>query len=432
MKISIGVKSDVGRVREANEDSYLVHEPLFVVADGMGGHIAGDVASSTAVETIKQQSSDASPDDMETLARLVRNANSQIWERAQGDPTLRGMGTTCTLLLLDGAKAHFAHVGDSRAYLLRGSALTQITEDHSLVGRMVKEGRLTVEEAENHPQRSIITRALGVDSEVEVDLLTVDLEAGDRILMCSDGLSSMIDSGAMTTALTQADDPQAAADRLVELANDAGGEDNITVVVLDILDTNDGARANPGRQRNDTLESAPPSSASSSPSSAEMTGAVMAPAATSPPREQVAQSPPPSGSDGGDEGYDERPARTWPRKLVLALVVVAVLGAAAFFGGSYLLRNSWYVGVNEDGFVTVYEGIPEEIAGLTLAKEIEVTDIQSDALPDFLADNLADGIKKDSLEEARAQISTIEDQVADDARRDRQRGRESNDPNAKD
>ncbi|MGH2789902.1 MAG: Stp1/IreP family PP2C-type Ser/Thr phosphatase, partial [Actinomycetota bacterium] len=229
MKVNIGAKSDVGRVREANEDSYLVHEPLFVVADGMGGHIAGDVASSTAVKTIEKQSSDASAEDMETLARLVRSANSQIWEKAQGDPTLKGMGTTCTLLLLDGAKAHFAHVGDSRAYLLRGDVLTQITEDHSLVGRMVKEGRLTVEEAENHPQRSIITRALGVDSEVEVDLLTVDLDAGDRILMCSDGLSSMIDSEAMTAALTQTDDPQAAADRLVSLANDAGGEDNITV-----------------------------------------------------------------------------------------------------------------------------------------------------------------------------------------------------------
>lgn len=431
MKVNIGAKSDVGRVRAANEDSYLVHEPLFVVADGMGGHIAGDVASSTAIEAIKNQSADASPDDMETLARLVRSANSQIWEKAQGDTTLKGMGTTCTLLLLDGPKAHFAHVGDSRAYLLRGNDLTQITEDHSLVGRMVKEGRLTVEEAENHPQRSIITRALGVDSEVEVDLLTVDLDAGDRILMCSDGLSSMIDSEAMTTALSQTNDPQAAADRLVALANDAGGEDNITVVVLDIVDTNDGARANRSWKRNDTPETATPTPATPAPSSAEMTGAVMAPPATSPPREQLEHGPPHTG-DAEDERYDERPARTWPRKLVLALVVVALLGAGAFFGGSYLLRNSWYVGVNEDGFVTVYEGIPEEIAGLTLAKEIEVTDIQSDALPDFLADNLVDGIKKDSLEEARAQISTIEDQVADDARRDRQRDRKSNDPNAKD
>ena len=121
MKVTVGAKTDVGRVREANEDSFLLNDPLFVVADGMGGHVAGDVASSTAVETIKKQSSsDASADDMETLARLVSQRNSQIWEKAQGDPTLRGMGTTCTLLLLDVAKAHFAHVGDSRAYLLRG------------------------------------------------------------------------------------------------------------------------------------------------------------------------------------------------------------------------------------------------------------------------------------------------------------------------
>jgi serine/threonine protein phosphatase PrpC len=420
VNVQVGAKSDVGRVRQANEDSYLLDEPLFVVADGMGGHIAGDVASSTAVETIEKQSSEASPDDMETLVRLVRSANSRIWEKAQGDPTLKGMGTTCTLLLLDGARAHFAHVGDSRAYLLRGNTLTQVTEDHSLVGRLVKEGRLTLEEAENHPQRSIITRALGVDPEVEVDLLTVDLAPGDRIVMCSDGLSSMIGSDAMTTALTQTDDPQAAADRLVELANEAGGEDNITVVVLDILDTNGGAKADGGWKRNDTLETAPPS-APSVPSSSEMTGAVMAPA---PPREQVAQQPPPA-YDADDEGYDEHPARTWPRKLVLALVVVAVLGVAAFFGGRYLLRNSWYVGVNDDGFVTLYEGIPEEIAGLTLDKEIEVTDIRPGTLPDFLADNIADGIKKDSLEEARQQISTIEDQAeADDAQR--------NNTNAKD
>ncbi|MGH2790948.1 MAG: BofC C-terminal domain-containing protein, partial [Actinomycetota bacterium] len=243
-------------------------------------------------------------------------------------------------------------------------------------------------------------------------------------------LSSMIDSEAMTAALTQTDDPQAAADRLVSLANDAGGEDNITVVVLDIVD-NGSSKANPGWKRNDTLETAAPSPATPVPSSAEMTGAVIAPPASSPPREQEAQRLPPSRRED-DEGYDERPARTWPRKLVLALVAVALLGAAAFFGGSYLLRNSWYVGINEDGFVTVYEGIPEEIAGLTLSKEIEVTDIQSDSLPDFLAENVADGIKKDSLEEARQQISTIEDQVADDARRDRQRDRKSNDTNAKD
>lgn len=431
MNVKIGAKTDVGRVREVNEDSYLVHEPLFVVADGMGGHTAGDVASSTAIDTIKGRSSTANPEDMETLAELVRGANAQIWEKANSDPTLRGMGTTCTLLLLDGAKAHFAHVGDSRSYLLRGDTLTQLTEDHTLVGRMVKEGRLTEEEAENHPQRSVITRALGVDSEVEVDLFSVDVAAGDRLLICSDGLSSMIDSDAIKNALTEESEPQSAAERLIEFANEAGGEDNVTVVVLDFDGA--GGKATAAWKREDTLDSPPPTAPNkdtSTPSSSEMTlapGSAGAPAtaADSPDRSTDTSTP------RHDESHDEHPARTWPRKLVAALVVLALLAAALFFGGRYLLSNSWYVGVNEDGLVTVYEGIPEEIAGLSLRVEREVTDIKADDLPDFVATNVADGIKKDSLEDAEQQISDFEQQV-DTVEQRRARERERNTGDAKD
>ena len=407
MSYRIGVKTDVGRRREVNEDSFLVHEPLFVVADGMGGHVAGDIASSTAIDTIKEQSSSARAEDPNTLAALVLAANSRIWEKAEGDSTLRGMGTTCTLLLLDSSKAQFAHVGDSRAYLLRGGTLTQITEDHTLVGRMVKEGRLSADDAERHPQRSIVTRALGVDSEVEVDLLTVDVVEGDRILICSDGLSSMIDFDTIASLLTQESDPQVAAERLVDAANEAGGEDNITVVIVDIgAEDSQGAGASTESRRESTAES-PGSIAGSAaaPSSSELTyaGAVAAP----PEPERREEQPTPT----RDETHDEPPARRWPRKLVVALVIVLLLGAAAFFGVRYLLGNSWYVGVNDDGFVTVYEGIPEEIAGLSLNEEVEVSDLRATQLPDFLAANVTDGIKKDSLEDAQSHVAILEEQV---------------------
>ena len=411
-----------------------MHEPLFVVADGMGGHVAGDIASSTAVDTIKEESSSANAQDMNTLARLVLGANSRIWEKAQSDPTLRGMGTTCTLLMLDSSTAHIAHVGDSRAYLLRGGELTQVTEDHTLVGRMVKEGRLSADEAEKHPQRSIVTRALGVDSEVEVDLMTVDLREGDRILICSDGLSSMIDSDTIASILREESDPQVAADRLVDAANEAGGEDNITVVIVDITsDESPGAGATATSKRANTAES--PGSVpnpTTAPSSSEMTyaggGAIAAPPEVDQSREERVDTT-------RDEDHDERPARIWPRKLVVALVVVVLLGVGAFFGVGYLLGNSWFVGVNDEGFVTVYEGIPEEIASFNLSEEIEVSDIRLTELPDFLSANVADGIKKDSLEDARTQIANLEEQVEADERRDqrnRQRDRNSTNDNAKD
>ena len=434
MNYRIGTKTDVGRRREVNEDSFLVHEPLFVVADGMGGHVAGDIASSTAVDTIKEESASANAQDMNTLAQLVLGANSRIWEKAQSDPTLRGMGTTCTLMMLDSSTAHIAHVGDSRAYLLREGKLTQVTEDHTLVGRMVKEGRLSEGEAEKHPQRSIVTRALGVDSEVEVDLMTVDLQEGDRILICSDGLSSMIDSDTIASILREESDPQGAAERLVDAANEAGGEDNITVVIIDITNADSpGAGATATSKRADTAES--PGSVpnpTTAPSSSEMTytegGAIAAPPEADQRREERVDTT-------RDEDHDERPERAWLRKLVVALVVVVLLAIGAFFGVGYLLANSWYVGVNKDGFVTVYEGIPEEIASLNLSEEIEVTDIRASQLPDFLSDNLSSGIKKDSLEDARTQITNLESQVEDNEQRrerNRQRDRNRTNDNAED
>jgi protein phosphatase len=370
MNVAVGAKSDVGQVREANEDSYLVDEPLFVVADGMGGHIAGDVASSTAVSVISGNAATATAENLETLAELVRSANKAIWEKAGEDPNLRGMGTTCTLMLVDNSRAHFAHVGDSRAYLMRGGELSQITEDHTLVERMVKEGRLKPEEAESHPQRSIITRALGVDSDVEVDLMSLDLQPGDRIVLNSDGLSSMISDEAIAGPLREETDPQVASERLVELANQAGGEDNVTVVIVDVTDQKRPAAATAVRR---------------SPVSAER---------PAPPAQAVAK-------------------RTWPKKLALTLLIVALLAAGGFFAGNAYLNSQWYIALNDDNVVTIFNGVDGEVLGYSLSSVSEVSDppIAAADLPESERESVKDGLTVDSEEEAQDKLKSLRDQA---------------------
>jgi protein phosphatase len=375
MKITVGVRTDVGRVRSANEDSYLAKEPIFVVADGMGGHLAGDVASSTAVSTIEGHLTEAVPDQPDSFATLVRGANRAIWEKAQSDSALRGMGTTCTLLYLDDATAHIAHVGDSRAYRLRDGALEQLTEDHTLVARMVREGKLAPEDADHHPQRSIITRALGVDADVSVDLLAVELHPGDRLLLCSDGLSSMIKESVIADVLGGEADPQATADTLVDRANEAGGEDNVTVVIIDVGE---------------------PSSESDSSATASV-----APAPPEPPAR--ADTP---GELPPEVRVSRRPRR-WFRRLT-GLLMLGALGTAAVWAADYTLEHSWFVGVNDDGLVTIYRGIPEEIAGISFRKEHEVSDVALADLPEWKRADVRNEMKFDSLDGARSNITNLE------------------------
>jgi protein phosphatase len=383
MNVTVGAKTDVGQVRQANEDSYLVHEPLFVVADGMGGHIAGDVASSTAVSVISGNATTASAENLETLAELVRAANKAIWEKAGEDPNLRGMGTTCTLMLIDNTKAHFAHVGDSRAYLMRNGQLSQITEDHTLVGRMVKEGKLKPEEAENHPQRSIITRALGVDADVEVDLLSLDLAVGDRIILNSDGLSSMISDDEIANAVREEADPQAASERLVELANHAGGEDNVTVVVVDITDQRPAAAT--AISRSPTVEAQAPTQGDGVASSPQGGGAAAAPAAEMSTR------------------------RTWPRKLILGVAVLAILLVGGFFAFKWYLDQQFFVGLNEDDVVTIFQGVEGSFLGMELSSEVSVSDppIGLSDLPETQQDTVTDGLEADSEEAARDEVAKL-------------------------
>jgi serine/threonine protein phosphatase PrpC len=372
VKVTVGVRSDVGRVREGNEDSYLATDPLFVVADGMGGHIAGDVASSTAVEVISNERDSVDVDDADTLTAIVRHANSAIWEKAQEDPSLQGMGTTCTLLMIEQDRARLAHVGDSRAYLLRDEELSQLTEDHTLVGRMVREGRLSAEEAERHPQRSVITRALGVDSDIDVDIVSLQLEAKDRLLLCSDGLTSMVGHDVIRSTLAEEADPQRAADRLVDIANRAGGEDNVTVVVVDV-DGGPGGDAPAEARSDEAVESSPPP-------------------------------PPPE-----PEIVKARSRGRWKRRLVGGVLVLALVAAGGYLLARSLLNNSFFVGVNEEGMVTIFRGIPDEVAGLDLRQEEQTTELLLTDLPPFLRDDVEEGrIKTDTLEDAEQRVSTLE------------------------
>jgi protein phosphatase len=278
------------------------------------------------------------------------------------------------MMLVDGTTAQIAHVGDSRAYLLRAGELRQVTEDHTLVGRMVSEGRLRAEEAQHHPQRSIITRALGVDSDVDVDVVSVELQDGDRLLLCSDGLSSMIEPSEIGDALASDPDPQNVADSLVEQANAAGGDDNITVVVVFA------GVAQPG--------TTPPATADK----------VAGPRADTDPEAD-------STYHRAVEVTPKR--RRWPRRVAVGIVVLALLVGTAYGATRYALSNSWFVGVNDDGRVAIYRGIPDEIAGMSLKEEHDTSGVELESLPDFRRDEVKRGIPVDSLAEAEETVTNL-------------------------
>src|SRR5947199_1485895 len=231
---SYAVASDTGRKRRRNEDSYVVAPPLFAVADGMGGAQAGEVASKLAAAALEETDS-GSLHGEERLVSLIQEANRRVHERASADPATSGMGTTMTVALVEGDVVTFGHVGDSRAYLVRDGAMEQITEDHSLVNELLKSGKLSAEEAETHPQRSVNTRAVGTDPDVDVESFTVDAHPGDVFLICSDGLTDMVaDEDILAVIDRHHDDLDRATKALLSAANRGGGVDNITVVAFAI------------------------------------------------------------------------------------------------------------------------------------------------------------------------------------------------------
>ena len=236
MRLSSFAGSDVGRMRSGNEDSYFCGQTVFAVADGLGGHQGGEVASAAAVEPLARLDGREFTDPgeaAEALANAIREANEAILDRAAGDPALYGMGTTLTAAAVAGRHLQLAHVGDSRAYLLREGTLDQLTTDHTVVSELVRRGRLTPEQAAIHPERSILTRAVGLDPRVPVDLPDpLELRAGDQLLLCSDGLTETVDDDQIAELLSAAPDGHAACRSLIDAANDAGGPDNITVVLV--------------------------------------------------------------------------------------------------------------------------------------------------------------------------------------------------------
>ncbi len=416
MKVRVAARTDIGRARQRNEDAYLVHEPLFAVADGMGGHRGGDVASSMALESLSIPEQD-SADTSAALVEDIKEANRRVLERGEAERDLRGMGTTLTAVVTEGEKAYLAHVGDSRAYLLRDGSLQQLTEDHTLVQRMVREGRLTPEEAAHHPQRSIITRALGVEDEVPVDQLTLDIHAGDRLLLCTDGLTGAVSKQRIQEVLEQEADPDRAVERLVEEANQAGGDDNITVVLLDFHDDQAvGEDEGSGRTVAVVPDRSPPSSSRDAaprqegfprgePLTAVMS-AVPAPAGA------VAEPGAPSKEEAPSPPSPAPPRRIRWKRVLLWVAVAIVLVVGVLVGGRAYIDRQWYVGVSS-GRVAIYNGIPTKALGYRLSHVEETTDIDAasaERLQPYR--DLAGGITARSLNDARTIVARIRGDLA--------------------
>ena len=247
-----GAATDVGRVRSNNQDSHLTSDPLYAVADGMGGAAAGEVASALAIEALNNGFHSAETVDPDALIQAAQTANRAVWDEAEANPEMRGMGTTLVAIaLVQGPELAIINVGDSRLYVLHEGELRQITFDHNLVAEMVAEGRITPAEAEVHPRRNIMTRALGVEPDVPIDLFVEAPVPGDRYLLCSDGLPREVSDELITSLLTRFADPREAAKELVNEARNRGGNDNITVVIVDVVD-GDGPTMVAGTDRKST------------------------------------------------------------------------------------------------------------------------------------------------------------------------------------
>jgi protein phosphatase len=347
--------SDAGKVRRNNEDAYLAgegrDETLLAIADGIGGFEAGEVASRIAIEALRELEPDA------PFETAIREANRRILTFGRGDERLSGMGTTIVAVRFGGTRerpvAEVAHVGDSRAYLLRGGSLRPLTEDHSLVAELVRSGELTRDQAAEHPQKNLITRALGAEEEVDVDTAVLPVEAGDRILLCSDGLSDMVPEGRISEILADSlGDPEATARRLLSAALDAGGTDNVTVVVVDL-------KEQPEERSGDTHEM---------------------PAVD--PSESTATRPSPTRRGRKGEASSRRPAVSrrkrkrsdrlgkFVRGLAVVLVVVVALTPAYLWGAS-----RYFLGLDGDE-VVAYRGLPYAPLGVELNEEWRRTDVQ--------------------------------------------------------
>jgi serine/threonine protein phosphatase PrpC len=411
MNVSVGAATDIGQVREGNEDSYLVDEPLYAVADGMGGHRGGEVASSLALETVQGMFERREG----SLAEQVAEANRAVFDRSQSDRKVSGMGTTLTAAQVDGNRVHLVHVGDSRAYLLRGGELTQITEDHTLVHRMVMEGEISEEEAETHPHRSILTRALGVDQNIQVDEGDLEVAPGDRLLLCTDGLTGMVPEGQIREILLESRDPQEAVDKLVKVANRAGGIDNITALILDFANDGSGPGATKGSAIRQPTSARP--IAPAAPTNRSDNTIVGAPIPEPPPGSSVAPTSSPA-SRTDRPATERRPERSRPgsrrvgRKVGIWTGVTLAIVALGVVGLRLYLDTQWYVGVSS-GRVAIFRGVPAEVAGLELHSVVVETSIPAEQAESIgFYRGLRDGITADDRAGAEAIVESIREDVA--------------------
>lgn len=341
-----GSRTDVGKVRKHNEDSLIIKPPLYAVADGMGGHEAGEVASDIAIQTIANEAPTSV--DPNALRAAVVAANKAIIQGAREGVGRPGMGTTLTAAVIEEDDLLIAQVGDSRAYLLHDGELQQLTRDHSLMEELVSSGQITEEEARYHPNRSIITRALGSDPTAQPDLYELQVSAGDRLLLCSDGLSGMLEPEELERILAGDEDPQKVADKLVDAANAAGGFDNITVLVIDI----------------DTVR----------------------------PR------------------IEQKRRRHFRIGIISFLLVFLLLTAAACTGLYLYASNSAFL-IAEDGQVSVYRGLTGDIAGISLKWHEESTGVALRDLNTTTAKRLEQGVQMDSLDSANELIEQYRQQI---------------------
>jgi PPM family protein phosphatase len=358
-----GALSDIGLHRKTNEDTFVVRPPLYAVCDGMGGASAGEVASGLAAETLAAEVARGTP-----LHAAAEAANAAVFQRAHDNLEQTGMGTTLTAFVLEGATARFAHIGDSRAYLLRDGELRLVSDDHSLVGEMVRDGRLTEAEAAVHPHRSILSRALGTEPQARIDEFTEDLLPGDVLLLCSDGLSGPVPADAIRVALTRSD-PQAAAERLILEARREGGPDNITAVVVRLDEAPHGAAEDETTlvQRVD-------------PEDGVATGELLVVVAGDEPAEPAGDAADalaaeaaalragdpdaPSAAVADVAAAAARRRRRSVRRLGVVAALLALL-VVALAAGAFFLSTVFFIGV-DDGTLTIYSGVPAKVGPVPL------------------------------------------------------------------
>lgn len=394
-----------GRVRAGNEDSFWLGEAVYAVADGMGGHQAGEIASDAALEPLRAldlAAVDRPQQVGEALAAAVRGANTIVVERAATDPHLEGMGTTLTAIAIRQDQLYVAHVGDSRAYLLRDQEeMSQLTTDHTLVERLVQEGRLSRDEVSTHPQRNVITRAIGHESTVDAELLPpITLRDGDQILLCSDGLSGPVDDELIASILAGTPDGESAVARLLAQANAAGGPDNITAVLVRI-----------GDQWDDDGDGA----------AARRTMATTAPVATAAPAPaDDADRDRDAPDDAGAVDASEAPAGAAPRRrlpvgrVALGLLALAVVAGVLLAGTWLVVSRSYFVGEHE-GMVAIFRGIPQEMAGVSAAQVVpeEITTVPVSAFPEFRQQAIVEGLTAQNLDDARRIVDDLAQQARD-------------------